>query len=184
LVTVSVFGTGAGETIRKYLTGDVNGDGEVDALDAAMILQYDAGLIDCFPVDQSQPDDSSEPEDPPPLTPLPPETELQIKQSWVNGYPEYANPEYHNVDTVTVKYYGTYNGCVAVMMYGFWAIPQTVCHEEIAGVTFSYPDMNFILVWKDGCFIELSPAYDQGLLTKEDLINIKYYYKNKLSILF
>jgi hypothetical protein len=28
---------------------DVNGDGEIDVLDAALILQYDAGLIDSLP---------------------------------------------------------------------------------------------------------------------------------------
>jgi len=32
--------------IRPDLVGDVNGDGEVDALDASLVLQYDAKLID------------------------------------------------------------------------------------------------------------------------------------------
>ncbi|MBR3777759.1 MAG: hypothetical protein IKL02_09220, partial [Kiritimatiellae bacterium] len=29
-----------------FLPGDVNGDGYVDNLDAAMILKYDAGILD------------------------------------------------------------------------------------------------------------------------------------------
>ena len=30
----------------RYTLGDVNDDGEIDNLDAAMILKYDAGIID------------------------------------------------------------------------------------------------------------------------------------------
>lgn len=35
----------------RVLYGDVSGDNRVSAIDAALILQYDALIIDCFPID-------------------------------------------------------------------------------------------------------------------------------------
>ena len=43
-ISPSVFGT----ELSSYQTGDVNNDGEIDTLDASLILQYDAKLITGF----------------------------------------------------------------------------------------------------------------------------------------
>ncbi len=37
-----------GAPVSDYTVGDVNGDGEVNSLDAIKILRYDAGLITSF----------------------------------------------------------------------------------------------------------------------------------------
>ncbi|MCL2088011.1 MAG: dockerin type I repeat-containing protein [Oscillospiraceae bacterium] len=116
------------------------------------------------------------------IEPLSEEMEIRIKEDWVAGYPEhpdYTGSEY-TIDKVEIAYYGTYNQNVAVMMFdNFYCYPLMPSIEEIAGVTFYYPDGNTILVWCDGDFIQLGSAYEQKLLTQEDLKNIGYYYNIK-----
>jgi hypothetical protein len=46
---------------------------------------------------------------------------------------------------------------------------QVECGEEVAGYEFHYDDMNFIKVWKNGRFYTLTEAYEQDILTTEDI---------------
>jgi hypothetical protein len=56
-------------------------------------------------------------------------------------------------------------GVVMMTMPAF----QVHCTEEVAGFTFYYADTNFIQVWKDGAFFSLKEAYEQGVLSKDDI---------------
>jgi len=191
LVTVSVFGTGAGETIRKYLTGDVNGDGEVDALDAAMILQYDAGLIDGFPVDQSQPedsstqDDSSQPDDPVDPLKLKPETEAMLIADY-HALLETKVPGLFTIEEVRVNtYYGSYSGCEAVCMepsLGFTNDPfmfGSYCTVNIAGKTFKLYASLPLLIYKDSTFEEIDTAYEMGWIIDDNVNEIWHFYQEE-----
>ena len=78
-----------------------------------------------------------------------------------------------------IDYYGTYQGYTSLRIYKIQQIP--CCDkEEVAGCTFYYSGQSDtlycrVLLWKDDTFYHLQYAYDQGLLTEEDIKNIAYY---------
>ena len=75
------------------------------------------------------------------------------------------------LDDVTIlNNYGTYNGAVVIRMQrGAYQVITTI---KIDGIEFTFSDSNTALVWKDGQFFELSDAYDNEVLTKDNLISI------------
>jgi len=90
------------------------------------------------------------------------------------------DPKKENIQYVK-RYYGTYNGAVPCFFRGSktyyltWIVEQT-----IAGSDFFYSDGNVIEVWKDGKFYYLEEAYEQGILTKEQIAEIAYIHKKGL----
>ena len=85
-----------------------------------------------------------------PLTPeeLPAETVKALLQDHIDE--DYPGTQYTVSDFKIDSYYGTYNGCVAVMIGfvegGFYA---SFTIEEIAGIKIGYGDSNCILIWKN-----------------------------------
>ena len=77
-----------------------------------------------------------------------------------------------------VDYYGTYQGYTAIRLHNTqW--PGTD-KEEGAGCTFYYGSYSDtincrVLLWKDDTFYHLQYAFDQGLITAEDVKTIAYY---------
>ena len=77
-----------------------------------------------------------------------------------------------------IDYYGTYQGYTAIRIHNTqW--PGTD-KEEIAGCTFYYANYSDalycrVILWKDDTFYHLQYAYDQGLLTEEEIKTIAYY---------
>jgi len=100
-------------------------------------------------------------------------TELgkRIRQDHLNQH--YAGQAWRpTIDDVRITaYYGTYNGCSAVIIPvgGTGAITNVV----VAGILFTYSGSGTsIVVWKDGTFYGLQKAYDLGLLTRENIVEI------------
>jgi len=108
------------------------------------------------------------------LIPLPSEIVAQIKQDYVDKNPLYHPIEqrYYGADDVCLRYYGTYNGCLAIKTgyYGTYCV-QMVFEFEIDGVLFAFTGSP-LFVWKGGIAYSLSSAYEQELLTKDDLVKI------------
>jgi|GEM_PF-2648387 len=102
------------------------------------------------------------------------EIELQVKQTYFEWLFKadpslIASPEHVYVQA----YYGTYNGCVVVLMdyYGglyadeiWWAICD--------GIGIYHRNSNSIMVWVSGELYWLSEAYNLGLLTGYDIQRI------------
>jgi hypothetical protein len=87
------------------------------------------------------------------------------KCRYTNG----ANPEIDG--PWRIEYcYGIYSGCVAVM----FSLPGSgvLRTVEIAGSVIHYRSSVSIYVWNDGRFFSLENAYNQGLLSKEDVAQI------------
>ena len=122
------------------------------------------------------------------------EQEIRIKQDWLvytfGSLEEYTgryNPSYYptledyladySVDKVSIdNYYGTYNGCVPVMIdHESLRYLAELWNMTVAGITFYFAGGQGIDVWYNGDFYSLESAYAQGLLTKDDLRNIAYY---------
>ena len=101
--------------------------------------------------------------------------ENQIRQSFVESFGGHG-VTFEN--TYILGYYGTYNGTSAIRITSTMLdYPTDVPEPEIiAGVTFfaHYPS---IVAWKDGTLYSLQKAYDDGLLTVENLRIISYTHK-------
>ena len=108
-----------------------------------------------------------------PLPPLSAETEMRIKQDYLEFFVKPMNPDATLDSIIIMNYYGTYGGCVAVLMGGggiFYY--QALGTEVIDGITIQYGDSNRMFIWENGNLHRLQKAYDKGLLTKDDLREI------------
>lgn len=109
-------------------------------------------------------------------TSLPNEIKHEIIEVYSAVYSQYGNADLSLLDSI--EYYGTYNGAHAVK-----ADKRTflcACYFEIVdGVIFNYStDIAIDIVFNDS-LLTLREAYDNGILSKSDLIEIqkKYYGK-------
>ena len=130
----------------------------------------------------------SPPTEPPPIVvPPPPEnfndTALgrQIRQDYFDKY----GSVFDTVNDYWISgYYGTYGDCVVLIMsYIFPPAPIYREVDMIVGETlFRYNLYSFwMVVWKEGKFYEIRYAYDQGLLTNEDIRSVAaHYYGNRV----
>ena len=84
---------------------------------------------------------------------------------------EEYDPAVHGKISV-LKCYGVYNGCVPVFLSGPWDTTDISKPVTVADVVFHYSTATQITVWKDGSFYSLQEAYDEELLTKDNLQTI------------
>ena len=68
-----------------------------------------------------------------------------------------------------MKLYGTYNGSV---VFAFPGDTQMPINKNVAGWRFSWGTAFEIIVYNDGSFCFIEDAFNQGLLTREDIANI------------
>jgi hypothetical protein len=112
------------------------------------------------------------------IVPLTPELEERVRNDW---------NEHRGWDKAfdSVDYLGTYNGIVVFTAHegGITAVRE----ERIGGFVFSYYDAGHrVWVWNDGeihplvtytiYYTPVHGAYDLGLLTKQDVSDILYYF--------
>lgn len=71
-------------------------------------------------------------------------------------------------------YYGTHGDYIAIFEHGVLCMEQT---RTIAGVEISYGHPFYIYLYKDGRFIEIEDAYNDGLVHKETIEAIAEYHK-------
>lgn len=108
------------------------------------------------------------------------ELENKIKEDWFYKLNSESSIDYNDITMIndwTVDYFGTYNNCVAVMIWGSRGVDGAERDITIDDVVFHYRDGNRMEVWKDGNFLKLADAFEQGLLTREDIQDIEYYYR-------
>ena len=118
----------------------------------------------------------------PDLMPLNGEIIEQIKNDYwelrLSENPSLAEPKDPRdawIRPYLVGYYGTYNGCTAVMVeYGGYL--DAFMKKIIGDIEFVYSSSNTIKIWKEGLFYELQEAFDLGLIVKDDLESINYYF--------
>jgi hypothetical protein len=100
-------------------------------------------------------------------------TETKIKQDYLDAFTEKRVPGSTIDDVFVENYYGIYTDCIVVRMTDrFTSYTTAITYETIDGVTISYSSSNKAVAWKDGVFYDLQNAYDEGLLTKDDLIRV------------
>ncbi|MBQ7669356.1 MAG: hypothetical protein IJS45_01390 [Clostridia bacterium] len=83
-----------------------------------------------------------------------------------------------NNDFISIRrYYGEYDGAVPVLLNGIMTFGANK-KEFIAGCMFWYSDYNTIEVWKNGTFYDIRGAYEEGVLTAEQVAVISYLHAN------
>jgi len=105
------------------------------------------------------------------------ETERQIMQARFDGHRK-AEPNCwaceegkDTIDSFRIfRYLGAYNGYVVIQFH--YANTTVLWHEKIDGISFHDSCPPGITVWKDGVFYTMTELYEQGLLTREDLLTI------------
>lgn len=87
-------------------------------------------------------------------------------------YAAYGKSEGIEADDAIIKdFYGIYQDNAAAVYFSemyFCAITK----EDIAGVRFIFPDSRTIYIYRDGVFTRLKEAYDEGIVSKEDVLQI------------
>lgn len=105
------------------------------------------------------------------------EIELDIKRSYISNF---CNNEIGLDEIKIERYYGCYNSYYAILIKelnkGDIGALRDVVIEDL---TFSYPYSNReILLWKSGEFVNLTKAYENGLIQKDDLIKINQMFNS------
>jgi len=91
---------------------------------------------------------------------------------------DFASRNRVEFDDVFISFYfGTYNGASAVRIsfMGEHFLPA-LRRLVVGGIDFGYVSFNFIVVWHEGIFHPFSTAFDQGLLSIENIERIRYYW--------
>ncbi len=90
------------------------------------------------------------------------------------------NADFYNVE----RYYGEYNGSVAIMFRVPIAGMVVRRDVKVAESVFRYSTPIDIIIWKNGKFFSLEEAYNQGVLTKKEIASIAEIHKESKYINF
>ncbi|MDR3292959.1 MAG: hypothetical protein LBT20_02520 [Clostridiales bacterium] len=95
------------------------------------------------------------------------ELETKIKQDWQEQFGT----------ELTINYYGTHNDYVVFFVPGMETV---ITNVKIAGTIFRGNNSWTIYLWKNGSFSNMIDAYQQGLLTAEDIEKIGFHHRETL----
>ena len=83
---------------------------------------------------------------------------------------DYRNNEGYDTEYYITTYYGCYRKAIPVNIFGMGLdYPAVEYYYEVAGYTLDGSSGSMIYVWKNGKFTTLPKAYEQGILTKEEI---------------
>lgn len=101
-----------------------------------------------------------------------------VKRTYVDIFLKEDFPQATIDDVIITKYLGTYNGSyVAVINDGFHVLfTEYLISLQYEGFDFSYSNGYPIRVWNNGTFYDIVGAYENNLLTKENLSTIANLY--------
>ena len=82
----------------------------------------------------------------------------------------------HNLDKSSVEFtcYAEFDGSHVLMFNGVY--PTALSSEIVDGVIFQHPCIQTFDVYHDGNFYSLQEAFDNGLLTHDDLVTLRDIY--------
>ncbi len=153
---------GSVQAFAISVNGDVNADGKVDSLDAAQILKRDAGTITEF--------DNKEAE-----YTLTEEEELTVREIFWNEHIK-GDGINDGIERAEVgRYFGEYNGWKVIRLTDTdRPLPEEVGWHyvySLNGYIFYYEGSHIYAVKDDSIYV-LWEAYENGILTDEDIRNI------------
>ena len=98
------------------------------------------------------------------------ETQLEIKLR--HTFADYAQTTFK--ESFVQRYYGTFESGVSVAMMSStdFEYTQALWEESVGGILFRMSDGNAIIVWHNNAFMGLQEAFDNELLTVDNLIAV------------
>lgn len=116
---------------------------------------------------------------PPVTTPLTAAKISEIKQAWLLIEQQNHNKFVKTVgDLLIPKYYGTFNDAIVIGQVRCKndSVLCVVTYYKIAGYNFArYDSLDYLYVFKNHKFYDLSEAYKQGIISKKNIADISYY---------
>ena len=86
---------------------------------------------------------------------------------------DYARQNNYRTDELSLDVYGEYNGTYVFIIDGPWGYPGVeVGTVEIGGVEFYFSSPRIPETYNNGSFYSLQEAYDEQLLTHNDLVDV------------
>lgn len=88
-------------------------------------------------------------------------------------------------DEVSLRCYGAFDGVYVLFVdVSGWAYTMAIKNEVIAGVKFVYSCGQTLTVYADGAFYSLSEAYENKILSRQDLKAVQRNYKGDYQYLY
>ena len=101
--------------------------------------------------------------------------QTEIKTAFYNKYVDkYPDLPF---DQLSLRCYGEFDGVYVIFEDRVWDVTDAVSSEVIAGVTFVYPDGLHMTVYCNNAFYKLSEAYENGILSYDNLLVTRDTYK-------
>lgn len=97
-------------------------------------------------------------------------TLLRIKKDYI----KFTNEDLSVEDIAVMYYYGKYNDSYAVVMHSIDAeYSEWEWAEKVGSVEITYSSGYFSMIYNNGQFYRLPEAFDKGLISENDLLQIK-----------
>lgn len=112
-----------------------------------------------------------------------PLNEEQIKEI-KSDYIEYLKENEAHVKSLTVsdiiirKHYGPYSGCYALFISHSRHYDFVLLDASIGGYDFLFSNNQPLLIYKNSTFVDLETAYESGMISKDDLKDLAWYFRS------
>ena len=107
----------------------------------------------------------------------------EIKTAYYNLNKQHFVSEFYTytAEDVTLTFYGEYNGAYVMFIdTPYLAYLDAITTQVVDGVTFVYGSSHTLDVYNNGSFYSVGEAFENGLLTHNDLVDINNRKNNKL----
>lgn len=107
------------------------------------------------------------------------EVQDEIKQDYAKYKNDTTNSNGVAVDDVMIEhYFGTYQeDAIALFLSANEAYLTVEVEEDISGIHFTFPSSQPIYIYHNRTFVSLKQACRDGLILKEDVKDINYYFE-------
>ena len=99
------------------------------------------------------------------------EIKTAFYNKYVDKYPDLA------FEQLSLRCYGEFDGVYVIFEDGVWGRITAITSEVIAGVKFIYPDGLQMTVYCNNAFYKLSEAYENGILSYDNILKTQETYK-------
>ena len=101
---------------------------------------------------------------------------------------DFRNQYYKNskitVDQLSFLSYGTYDGCFVGYIFGPFGTTAAHSYERVGTFTFRYPSGQHMQAYKNGTWMSMADAYDNGWLDDDAVEQILQKHKQKYAYMY
>ena len=87
------------------------------------------------------------------------------------------------IDDITVECYGIFEDAYVGFYKSVYDVPMMMATQiEIDGIVITFPTTLVLKVYQNGQFMSLVEAYEETILTRDNLLTVKYNYENDIIV--